>query len=146
MEQNINNKIELRDKLISFFNTNKLKIYTSIIIFIIIAITAIFLKINNDKKTSFIAEQYIKAGLYLSSNKKEEAINMYEEIILSKNKFYSVLALNNILEKNLVSDKSKILNFFKSVEELNLSEEQTDLIVFKKALYLNKSGISLLYL
>ena len=138
MEQNINNKIELRDKLISFFNTNKVKIYTLIIIFIIIVITAIFLKINNDKKTSFIAEQYIKAGLYLSSNKKEEAINMYEEIIFSKNKFYSVLALNHILEKNLVSDKRKILNFFQSVEELNLSEEQADLIILKKALYLNK--------
>ena len=63
MEQNINNKIELRDKLISFFNTNKVKIYTLIIIFIIIVITAIFLKINNDKKTSFIAEQYINTTL-----------------------------------------------------------------------------------
>ena len=30
MEENINKKIELRDKLISFFNANKLKIYTLI--------------------------------------------------------------------------------------------------------------------
>ena len=43
-----------------------------------------------------------------------------------------------ILEKNLVPDKDKILNYFKTIEGKNLSDEQIDLIVFKKALYLIK--------
>ena len=32
---------------------------------------------------------------------------MFEEIILSKNKFYSILALNIIVEKNLMLDEKK---------------------------------------
>ena len=39
--------------------------------------------------------------------KKETAAKYYEEIILSKNKFYSVLALNAILEKELIKDKKR---------------------------------------
>ena len=63
---------------------------------------------------------------------------MYKEIIISKNKFYSILALNTILEKDLEQDKVKILEYFETIEELNNSTEQLDLINFKKALYLIK--------
>ena len=64
---------------------------------------------------------------------------MYEEIILNKNKFYSILALNTVLEKELISDKKKILYYFTTVEEISLSKELKDLISFKKALYLIKN-------
>ena len=61
------------------------------------------------KKNEIISEKYIQAGLYLSSNEMKNAKKIYEEIIESKNKFYSILALNTILEKNLESnDKEKI--------------------------------------
>jgi len=63
---------------------------------------------------------------------------MYEEIILSKNKFYSILSLNTILEKNLISDKSKILEYFKILESSSNTKENNDLIIFKKALFLIK--------
>ena len=44
------------------------------------------------------------------------------------------------LEKNLSSDKQKILSYFAILEKLNLSDETEDIISFKKALYLIKSG------
>ena len=44
--------------------------------------------------------------------------------------------MNTVLEKNLVKDKQKIFKYFNKVEKLNLSDEQKDLIIFKKALYL----------
>ena len=69
-----------------------------------------------------------------------KSIEIYEEIIFSRNNFYSILSLNMILEKNLVPDKDKILNYFKTIEDKNLSDEQIDLIVFKKALYLIKTS------
>ena len=93
---------------------------------------------NKNEQNKIIAEKYIEAGIYLASDKKEQSINIFEEIILSNNKFYSVLALNTILEKNLVSDKDKILEYFKLVEK-NVNKEQKDLVVFKKALYLMKA-------
>ena len=87
-----------------------------------------------------IAEKYIKAGLYLAENKRDQSKNIYEEIILSENKFYSILALNTILEKNLENDKNKVLNYFKILENIKKSEEMLDLITFKKALYLIKTS------
>ena len=140
MEQNINNKTELKDKLESFYNTNKYKIFVISCLLIIIFISIFFLKINNEKNNSLVAEKYIKAGLYLAENKRDQSKNLYDEIILTKNKFYSVLALNNILEKNLISDKNKILGYFLLVEKINKSEERSDLLTFKKALYFIKIG------
>ena len=140
MEQNIDNKLEFKDRIFSFYKKNKLKIYLFIIILIIIFISVFFIKINEEKRNSLISEKYIQAGLYLASDKNEQAKNLYEEIILSKNKFYSILSLNTILEKELVSDKNKILNFFKIVEKVNISQNQKDLIIFKKALFLIKTG------
>ena len=138
MEQNVNNKIELKDRLISFYNNNKLKIYVFFLTLIIILFSTVLFKVNKDKKNILIAEKYIEAGLYLASDKKNQSKNLYEEIILSKNSFYSILALNIILEKNLISDKKIILNYFKILEKIKNSKEQTDLIKFRKALYLIK--------
>ena len=61
-----------------------------------------------------------------------------EEVILSENKIYSLLALNTILEKNLESDNNKILSYFNLLEKLNFSQNTKDLIIFKKALFLIK--------
>ena len=63
---------------------------------------------------------------------------MYEEVILSKNSFYSILGLQAILEQNLENDKNKILNYFDIVEKVSISKEEKDLIIFKKALFLIK--------
>ena len=138
MEQ-IDNKIKFIDKLISFYNNNKLKIYSITIILLTLLILITFLKLNNKKKNDLIAEKYIKAGLYLTAN-KEKSIEIYEEIILSKNKFYSILALNTILEKDLVLDNKKILYYFTTIDEIRKSKEQNNLISFKRALYLIKTS------
>ena len=138
MEQNVDKKIEFKSKIISFYNNNKVLVYSFIFILTLILIFSIILINNKNQQNKIIAEKYIEAGIYLASDKKEQSINIFEEIILSNNKFYSVLALNTILEKNLVSDKDKILEYFKLVEK-NVSKEQKDLVVFKKALYLMKA-------
>ena len=138
MEQNLDKKNEIQERLKTFFSNNKKKFILLIIIILIIFITFFLWKGNQNKKDILISEKYIKAGLFLSNNKFEEAKNTYEDLILSNNKFYAVLALNTILEKNLVKDKQKIFKYFNKVEKLNLSNEQKDLIIFKKALYLIK--------
>ena len=139
MENNIDKKIEFKDRLIPLFNNNKLLVYAIITILVIIIFSTTFYILNDKKKNNVIAEKYIQAGLYLSSNKNEQSKKLYEEIILSENKFYSILALNIILEKNLISDKNKVLDYFQLIETTNKSKEHKDLIVFKKALYLIKT-------
>ena len=91
------------------------------------------------KKNNINAENYIKAGLLLNAGKKEESLSYYEKIIESKNKFYSILALNIIVEKNLLSDQDKIIEYFSIVNNILKEDEQKDLLNFKKALYLLKN-------
>lgn len=149
MEQNLESKLELKNKIINFYNQNKLKIY--VFIFLLLSIFAVItvFEYNNQKKNISISEKYIKAGMNLAANKNENAKLLYEEIILSKNKFYSILSLNTIIEKDLISDHKKILNYFDILENMNFQEEKYDLIIFKKALFYFKiskknEGINLL--
>ena len=142
MEQNLNKKIELKDKLVALYKENKLKIYSLIGILLIIFITIIYININNERKNNLISEKYVQAGLYLSVDNKEKSKDLYKEIIFSKNKFYSTLSLYTMLEKNLEKDNNKILNYFKIIEKLQKSKSQKDLSIFKKALYqINISNI-----
>ena len=136
MEENIEKKQEIKSRLIHFFDTNKFKFFI-LISFIVIAIFAFSLfQINVKKKNSLIAEKYIQAGIYLANKKNADATLIFEEIIESKNKFYSILSLNTILEKKLLTDKEKILQLFEKTEKIIETKDQRDLIKFKKALFL----------
>ena len=136
MEENIEKKQELKSRLIHFFDKNKFKFFI-LISLIVIAIFAFSLfQINVKKKNSLIAEKYIQAGIFLANKKNADATIIFEEIIESKNKFYSILSLNTILEKKLLTDKKKILLLFKKIEKIKTTQEQRDLIKFKKALFL----------
>ena len=97
MQENINIKSNFRNKLINFYNLNKIKIYSFSFIFIVLIVILVFIKNNNEKKNVLISEKFIQAGILLSSNKKDEAKSIFEEIILTKNSFYSILALNTLI-------------------------------------------------
>lgn len=138
MDQNAVNKQELKDNLRIFFSRNKKKIILIFFLIITIAVTILIWNENQKKKNLIISEKYVKAGVALSKNEIDNAVKYYEEIIISENKFYSILALNTILEKKLVNDKEKIFEYFSILEEISFSEENSDLISLKKALYYMK--------
>ena len=83
MEQNLNNKKKLKDKLILFFLNNKLKTYIFISLLTIAIAFVFILEINKKKNNNIMAEKFIEAELYLTSDKKK-SIKIYKEIILSK--------------------------------------------------------------
>lgn len=138
MDQSEENKTEIKDRIINFLNDNKVKIYIFIFILATVLVSFIFIKTNNEKKNVLVAEKYVKAGINLASNKNDIAKSLYEEIILSKNEFYAILALNTIIEKDLVIDQKKILEYFVVLERSVSTKETIDLIKLKKALYLIK--------
>ena len=117
---------------------NKFKILLFIFFIFFSLIFIALLNANAKKNNILISEKYIKAGLLLSKNENENAKNYYEEIVLSENKFYSLLALNTLIEKDLINDQEKIIKYFEKLENLNFSKDLTDLILIKKALYLIK--------
>ena len=138
MEQKQETKLSFKDKLNNFYSIHKIKVFSLSFIFILIIIAMVFIEQQNRKKNILISEKFVQAGLNLSLNKKEEAKKLFNEIILSKNKFYSILALNNIIEKELENNDRKILEYFEMLESLNFNKEQLDLLIFKKALFCSK--------
>ena len=138
MEQNLNKDTEIKDKINSFLKKNKFKLFSLILISLICLATYFILEENKKRKNIFLSERYIKAGLLLTEGKNEDAKNLFEEIIYSKNKFYSLLALNNILENKLISNDEQIIKYFSELENLNYPEDMRDLIFLKKALFLSK--------
>ena len=136
MDKNLEKKIDFKLVLISFFKKNKLKLIFSFIIVLLAIAGIILLNILKEKKNLLISEKYVKAGLYLTTNDEEKSMKMFREIIMSKNSFYSPLSLYTIIEKNLETDPNEILKYFNIIENLNIKEEQKELILFKKALYL----------
>ena len=136
MEDNINKENYLKEKFIFFIKKNKRKIIYFFIALLIILGVIFFLNLNKKKQQILISEKYIQSGISLSQKEVNKAKFLLEEIILSKDKFYSLLALNTILEKKLVTDKDKVLGYFLLIENLNLSDEQIDILKLKKALYL----------
>ena len=137
MEPEIDKKNDFKNRSISFLVKNKFKLTIISVIFFIGLAILLVLKENNEKKREIISQEFIKAGLLLNTEKNKSK-NIYKNIIMSKNDFYSVLALNSLIENNLEENTEEVLNYFKIIENLNLSKEQKDLIVLKKSLYLIK--------
>ena len=138
MENNITDKPDLVEKITN--TVKKKKKLLLLIIFIIITILSIIFFFNyyQDNQNEKISEKYIKAGIYLSSEDREKSKIIYKEIILSKNKFYSILALNNIIENDLEQNSEEILKLFNIIENAKNEKERKNLIKLKKALYLIK--------
>ena len=138
MENEITDKANLIEK-ISIIAKKKKKLLLLTLFIIIAALSImIFLNYYQDHQNEKISEKYIKAGIYLSSKDKEKSKSIYKEIIFSKNKFYSILALNNIIENDLEENHDEVLKFFEIVEKINITPEQRNLVKLKKALYFKK--------
>ena len=136
MEQNLENKTQAKDRLQNIFLQNRKKIFIFLACIIITIISLILYQNYEKKKNILAAEKYVRAQIQLSLN-KNDAKNLLEEIILSKNKFYSILALNTIIEKKYLMI-SKNFKLFWNCRRHKLLRGKKDLIIFKKALYFLK--------
>ena len=136
MDINSDNSQSKQNRISFFIIKNKKKILISTILIILLCLSLIFFQINNNRKNILLSEKFMNAQIYLSTDKKIKALNIYEELIKSKNKFYSNMALNMIIENDLEKDSSIVLNYFEIVENITKDNKQKDLINFKKALYL----------
>ena len=131
-------KISSITEVQNFLKNNKKKVITSFALLIIALISFIFFNNYQSSKNEKVSEKFIQAGIYLSSDNKEQSTQIYKEIILSKNKFYSLLALNEILDNDLEKNNEEVLRLFNIIESIKVEKEQKNLIKLKKALYLIK--------
>ena len=136
MDPHIDKNLEFTEKLKLFFKEQKFKIILISCTCVLISIIFLVMKIFQERENILISEKFIKANIFLSSQNEDKSKELYEEIIKSKNKFYSILALNTIIEKELENDENIIINYFDILQDLSISRDQRDLLIFKKALYL----------
>jgi predicted negative regulator of RcsB-dependent stress response len=138
MENEIDYKLSLTEKIITVLKKKKKLLIFILSILIIILVALFFFNFYQNNINKKISEKYIKAGIYLSFKNDKKAKSTYTEIVASKNNFYSILALNNIIENDLENNSDEVLKLFKIVENINIDFEQKNLIKLKKALYLKK--------
>tara|TARA_Y100001970_G_C14040116_1_gene753257 strand:- start:154 stop:654 length:501 start_codon:yes stop_codon:yes gene_type:complete len=131
-------KINFLEKVKIFTKENKrIFISATILIFLIFA-SIKYYDYYQESQNEIVSEKFIQAGIYLSLNEKDKSKDIYKEIILNKNKFYSLLALNEIIDNELEINEEEILRLFEIIEDINVENEQKDLVKLKKALFLIK--------
>ena len=140
MEENLSNKKDSIERVILFYKRNKKKTLITLIILPLLGFTLFFINNHHKVNNELISEKYTQANIFISKNENEKAKEVLDKIILSENKFYSLLALNRILEKNLETNNNKILQYFDTLEKIKYSQETSNLIKFKKSLYLLSIG------
>ena len=138
MEDNIIENANFSEKVKTFIKKRKKILSLIVSLIIIIFICVIFLQNQKIKLNKLNSEKNIQAGIYLSSKEFNKSKELYREIINSGNEFYSILALNNIIENNLELDEDMMLEIFNEIEKQNFSKEQKNLVKLKKALFLKK--------
>ena len=131
MENEIKN-----NKILEMIKANKFILYIISTIIVLIFLSINYFDYYQKKQNNKISEQYIKAGIYLALKDVEKSEIIYKEIILSKNHFYSLLSLNSLIENEIIKDNDEMLQLFDKVKNVQKNEEQKDLVLFKKALYL----------
>ena len=131
-------KISFLKTLIVFYENNKTTLVVLATIVVLSILSLNYLNYHKKNENIKISEKYVKAGIYLTLNKKKDSGAILKEIIESHNKFYSILSLNTIIDNNLEKNNEEVLKLFEIVENTSKEKEQNNLIKLKKALFLIK--------
>ena len=73
MDQSLDKKIEIKEKVLNFLKKNKFKLFILFSILIIFLTSFFWIKYLNKKENILISENYIKGGILLADNQNDEA-------------------------------------------------------------------------
>ena len=135
-EISIINSNTRNERVRNFFVKNKSKIIVILLAIIIVLIAAYsFDKYKTNQKIE-ISNKFNSTTLMHSDKNKESTIKNLVEIINKKDPTYSPLSLYFILDKKLISDRTKINEYFDLlIENTPLDKEINNLVIYKKALF-----------
>jgi len=135
-EISIINSNTRNERVKNFFVKNKSKIILILLAIIIVLIAAYsFDKYKTNQKIE-ISNKFNSTTLMHSDKNKESTIKNLVEIINKKDPTYSPLSLYFILDKKLISDRTKINEYFDLlIENTPLDKEINNLVIYKKALF-----------
>ena len=135
-----------KTKLIKFYESNKILIFSFISIVVIVIVSFSFYLENKEKKKFLLSENYLQAKIYLQKGQKNEAINILKEVIFANDSTYSTLCFFLIMNQDLINDYKELSDLFNHLLGNNkFSKEVKNLLIYKKALldsnYVNESEL-----
>ena len=131
-----------KSKIKKFYESNKILIYSSILILIISFGSLSFYLESKESKKILLSENYIQAKFYLENGNKSEALNTLKKVIFANDSTYSTLSFFLILNQNLISDYKEISILYDHLLENNKFEKELrNLLIYKKALFISNSII-----
>ena len=128
--------ITKKSKLKKFYESNKILIFSSILILIIFFGSLSFYLEMKEKKKLLLSENYVQAKIYLENGDKIAATNMLKNLIFSNDPVYSTLSFFLILNQNLISEHQELSVLFDHLLENNKFENEVrNLLIYKKLLF-----------
>ena len=128
--------ITQKSRLKIFYEKNKKIIFSTASIVFILIVSFIFYLDNLKKKKISLSDDYVQARIYVENGKSKEALILLRSIVFSNDSYYSTLSFFYILEKNLITDRKKIMSLFNHILKKNkFDKEIENLIIFKKAIF-----------
>ena len=125
-----------KSRIKKFYESNKILIFSSILILIILFASLSFYLENQERKKILLSENYIQAKIYLENGNKNEALNTLKKVIFANDPTYSTLSFFLILNQNLISDYKEISALYDHLLENNKFEKELrNLLIYKKALF-----------
>ncbi len=135
-DQNLDIK---ENKLKIFFQTNLKKGILLILTVIIIFFGYIAYNYYKDVQNTKVSDKFNNILIKISKNKKSLVQDQLIEIVHEKNKFYSPMALNLIIEKNIEIKDEEIMNLFNVILGISdMDKSDKDLFKIKKAMFISK--------
>ena len=135
-----------KSRIKKFYESNKIFIFSLILILIILFGSLSFYLENQERKKILLSENYIQAKIYLENENKDEALNKLKKVIFAGDPTYSTLSFFMILDQNLIKDYDEVTSLFDHLLANNkFDREIRNLLVYKKALlssnYVNESEL-----
>ena len=128
--------ITKKSKLKKFYESNKILIFSSVLILIIFFGSLFFYLEIKEKKKLLLSENYVQAKIYLEDGDKIAATNMLKNLIFSNDPVYSTLSFFLILNQNLISNHQELSVLFDHLLENNKFENEVrNLLIYKKLLF-----------
>ena len=129
-----------KSKIKKFYESNKIFIFSLILIFIILFGSLSFYLENQERKKILLSENYIQAKIYLENGNNNEALNTLKKVIFANDSTYSTLSFFLILNQNLISDYKEISALYDHLlENNNFEKELRNLLIYKKSLFSSNS-------
>ena len=131
-----------KSKVKKFYESNKVLIFSSVSILIILLGFLTFYFEKQERKKILLSENYIQAKIYIESGNKNDALNTLKKIIFANDPTYSTLSLFLIVNQNLIREPKEISALYDHLlENIKLEKELSNLLIYKKAL-INSNSVN----